>query len=82
MSTITIDAMIAAGAPGLVEIGHHHEIYLSDPRKIAAEKLKTILRKPVRDEETPRELSDVYRMGRCLFEQRPIRLKNDPSSNP
>ena len=27
--------------------GHHHEIYLSDPRKIAPEKLKTILRQPV-----------------------------------
>ncbi len=28
--------------------GHHHEIYLSDPRRTAAEKLKTILRQPVR----------------------------------
>jgi len=28
--------------------GHHHEIYLSDPRKTPAEKLKTILRQPVR----------------------------------
>jgi hypothetical protein len=27
---------------------HHHEIYLSDPRKTAAGKLKTILRQPVR----------------------------------
>ncbi|NLO07031.1 MAG: hypothetical protein GX131_14485 [candidate division WS1 bacterium] len=27
--------------------GKHHEIYLSDPRKTAAEKLKTILRQPV-----------------------------------
>jgi hypothetical protein len=33
---------------GLVEAGVHHEIYLSDPRKVAAEKLKTILRQPVR----------------------------------
>ena len=33
---------------GLVENGHHHEIYLSDPRKVAPEKLKTILRQPVR----------------------------------
>lgn len=33
---------------GLVETGHHHEVYLSDPRKIAPEKLKTILRQPVR----------------------------------
>ncbi len=28
--------------------GHHHEIYLGDPRKAAPEKLKTILRQPVR----------------------------------
>lgn len=27
--------------------GHHHEIYLSDPRKTAAPKLRTILRQPV-----------------------------------
>ena len=28
--------------------GHHHEIYLSDPRRVAPEKLKTVLRQPVR----------------------------------
>ena len=28
--------------------GHHHEIYLSDPRRSAPEKLKTIIRQPVR----------------------------------
>ena len=33
---------------GLTETGHHHEIYLSDPRKSAPEKLKTVLRQPVR----------------------------------
>jgi hypothetical protein len=33
---------------GLVENGQHHEIYLSDPRKVAPEKLKTILRQPVK----------------------------------
>jgi hypothetical protein len=33
---------------GLVENGHHHEIYLSDPRKVTPGKLKTILRQPVR----------------------------------
>ena len=33
---------------GLVEDGHHHEIYLSDPRRTAPEKLKTVLRQPVR----------------------------------
>jgi hypothetical protein len=27
--------------------GHHHEIYLSDPRKVSPEKLKTIIRYPV-----------------------------------
>lgn len=27
--------------------GKHHEIYLSDPRRAAPEKLKTILRQPV-----------------------------------
>ena len=31
----------------LTERGFHHEIYLSDPRKTPAEKLKTILRQPV-----------------------------------
>jgi hypothetical protein len=33
---------------GLVETGKHHEIYLGDPRRSAPEKLKTILRQPVR----------------------------------
>ena len=32
---------------GLVETGHHHEIYIGDPRRSAPEKLKTILRQPV-----------------------------------
>lgn len=35
-------------AQGLTWNGRHHEIYLSDPRRIAAEKLKTVLRQPVR----------------------------------
>jgi hypothetical protein len=35
-------------ANGLVENGHHHEIYLGDPRKTSPEKLKTVLRQPVR----------------------------------
>ena len=30
------------------ETRRHHEIYLSDPRKTAAEKLKTVLRHPIR----------------------------------
>jgi len=33
---------------GYVENGKHHEIYLSDPRRITPEKLKTVLRQPVR----------------------------------
>jgi len=33
---------------GLVATGKHHEIYLSDPRRTAPEKLRTILRQPVR----------------------------------
>jgi hypothetical protein len=32
----------------LIENGLHHEIYLSDPRKTAPEKMKTILRQPVK----------------------------------
>lgn len=33
---------------GLDFAGHHHEIYLSDPRRVAPEKLRTILRQPVK----------------------------------
>ena len=33
---------------GLTFSGPHHEIYLSDPRRTAPEKLKTVLRQPVR----------------------------------
>jgi hypothetical protein len=35
-------------AHGLTMTGKHHEIYLSDARKVAPEKLRTILRQPVR----------------------------------
>jgi hypothetical protein len=35
-------------AKGVTFAGPHHEIYLSDPRKTPPEKLKTILRQPVR----------------------------------
>jgi hypothetical protein len=35
-------------ANGLVESGHHHEIYISDPGRTAPEKLKTVIRQPVR----------------------------------
>jgi hypothetical protein len=34
-------------ANGLTMTGRHHEIYLSDPRKVAPEKRRTILRQPV-----------------------------------
>jgi hypothetical protein len=34
-------------AQGLRMTGTHHEIYLSDFRKVAPEKLRTILRQPV-----------------------------------
>jgi hypothetical protein len=30
------------------EIRRHHEIYISDPRKVAPEKLKTVIRHPIR----------------------------------
>jgi hypothetical protein len=33
-------------ANALTPSGHHHEIYLSDPRKTAAEKLRTVIRQP------------------------------------
>ncbi len=33
---------------GLVMTGRHHEIYLSDPRRTAPDKLRTLLRQPVR----------------------------------
>ncbi len=32
----------------LVRNGHHHEIYFGDPRRSAPEKLKTVLRQPVK----------------------------------
>jgi len=37
----------------LVEAGKHHEIYLSDPRKVTPDKLKTIIRQPVKRQEQP-----------------------------
>lgn len=33
---------------GYVENGKHHEIYLGDPRRVAPEKLKTVLRQPIK----------------------------------
>lgn len=37
-----------AAARGLRFTGKHHEIYLSDPRRVAPDRLRTILRLPVR----------------------------------
>ena len=37
-----------AAGKGLEASGPIHEIYLSDPRRVAPEKLKTIIRQPVR----------------------------------
>jgi len=34
---------------GLAMVGRHHEIYLSDPRRVEPSRLRTILRQPVRD---------------------------------
>lgn len=45
----TLEVMEAfANERGLVRAGAHHEIYISDPRRVAPDKLKTILRLPVR----------------------------------
>ena len=45
----SIAAMAAfARAHGVRPRGRHHEIYLSDPRRVAPAKLRTILRQPVR----------------------------------
>ena len=33
---------------GYASAGKHHEIYLSDPRRTAPEKLKTVIRQPIR----------------------------------
>lgn len=47
--TETIDAMIKyAEDNGYAWAGDHHEIYLSDARRVAPEKLKTIIRHPVK----------------------------------
>lgn len=36
----------------LIPNGHHHEIYLTDPNRVAAEKMRTVLRQPVRPRES------------------------------
>ena len=37
-----------AAAQGLTRHGRHHELYISDPRRVAPERLRTILRHPVK----------------------------------
>ena len=44
----TIETMLAFAAEnGLKPQGCHHEVYLSDPRRVAPERLRTIIRYPV-----------------------------------
>ncbi len=38
-------------ANGMTMVGKHHEIYVSDARRVAPDKLRTILRQPVRPEQ-------------------------------
>jgi hypothetical protein len=50
---VTIERMLAwAADEGWQPAGRHHEIYLSDPRRVPPAKLRTILRMPVRKTET------------------------------
>jgi hypothetical protein len=45
----TVEQMLEFAKANELEMnGHHHEIYLSDPRRVAPEKLRTILRLPVK----------------------------------
>ena len=46
----TLDKLHSEFLPenGLTFNGRHHEIYLSDARRVPAEKLRTVLRQPVR----------------------------------
>ncbi|MFI1462962.1 GyrI-like domain-containing protein [Nocardia carnea] len=46
---------------GLRMAGRHHEIYLSDFRKVAPEKLRTVLRQPVED--SPNSFADPASSG-------------------
>ena len=50
VSTAAMDDYIKANGyeNDITDIRHHHEIYLSDPRKTAPEKRKTVIRHPIR----------------------------------
>ncbi len=52
VSTITRLHQEFLPAHNLIPNGHHHEIYLNDPNRVAPEKLKTVLRQPVRSSGT------------------------------
>lgn len=45
LARLHVDVMPARG---LTWNGRHHEIYLSDPRKVPPDKLRTVLRQPVK----------------------------------
>ena len=47
--TVTVMQAFAT-EQGLSFAGKHHEIFISDPRRVAPEKLKTIVRQPVRED--------------------------------
>lgn len=54
----TVDAMHEyADAHGyaldISDIRYHHEIYLSDPRKVSSERLKTVIRHPIKKRHIP-----------------------------
>jgi hypothetical protein len=60
----TIQAMIEfAATQGLEPHGHHHEIYLSDPRRVPPERLRTILRIPVHAKAAPASNSHAESAG-------------------
>ena len=46
MGTTTFAMQEFAESSGLEFVGKQHDVYLSDPRRAAPEKLKTVLRRP------------------------------------
>jgi hypothetical protein len=51
LEAATIARMHAYAADnGYALVGKHHEIYLSDPRKMAPQKMQTVLRQPIEAE--------------------------------
>jgi len=52
-------------ARGLIPNGHHHEIYLTDPTRVAPQKMKTVLRQPVRRSGQARRGEPAFAAGRC-----------------